>query len=294
MIRRVIVIGSSGQLGQEFKNNIQFNKQFHTLYYTKNECDITDYQETKKIIQDSRPNVVINCAAYTNVEKAETEQDLANNINNLAVENLAILSNKYNFTLIHFSTDYVFNQTIGRPFTESDTTNPINFYGLTKNNGEEKIVNISKKYFIFRISWVYGMYGKNFPKTIIDLTKKKSKLDVVNDQIGVPTSSIFILNTIIKILQEYRIHSSSYGIYNCTPIGACSWHDIASIILKKYKDEKNCICKNINPVSSDKYKTIAKRPKYSLLNSESLSTTFDIDIKKWDFYFDEFLADFHY
>ncbi len=183
---------------------------------------------------------------------------------------------------------------MGSPFKESDTKNPINFYGLTKNHGEEKIINIAEKYYIFRISWVYGIYGNNFPKTIIDLTKKKSQIDVVNDQIGAPTPTLFIVNTVQKILQEYEMHSTSFGIYNCTPSGECTWHDIASTILEKFKNEKNCICKKINPVSSNNFKTIAKRPKYSLLNSESVITTFDIDIKKWDFYFDNFLDNLSY
>lgn len=294
MPARIVVIGSSGQLGQEFENNFEFNQQFETLYYTKSQCNITDYDGTKKILKNSKPAIVINCAAYTNVEKSEIDQDAANNINNLAVENLAKLSNKYNFTLIHFSTDYVFNQSTGEPFKESDTKNPINFYGLTKHHGEEKIINIAKKYFIFRVTWVYGIYGNNFPKTIINLTKEKSKLNVVNDQIGVPTSTSFIVNTIIAIMHKYKIHSTSYGVYNCTPIGKCSWYDIASRILEKYKNEKKCICKKIHPVSSRQFKTIAKRPKYSVLNTESLVATFDINIKNWDFYFNDFLEKFDY
>lgn len=148
MIRKIVVIGSSGQLGQEFKNNIEFNKKFHTLPYSKDECDISNYQHIKEILQNSNPDVVINCAAYTNVDKAENEQDLANKINNLAVENLAKLSNELDFILIHFSTDYVFNKTIRKSFKESDAKNPINFYGITKDRGEEKIINFARKFFI--------------------------------------------------------------------------------------------------------------------------------------------------
>lgn len=294
MITKVVVIGSSGQLGLEFKNNAEFNQQFHTFYFSKSQCDITDYDKTEKILHSVKPCVVINCAAYTDVEQSEINQDIANNINNLAVEHLAKLSNKHEFTLVHFSTDYVFNKSTGRPFKESDKKNPINFYGYSKDQGEEKIIQIAKKYFIFRVTWVYGVYGNNFPKTIIDLTKKKYELNVVDDQIGAPTSTLFIVNSMIKILHEYKIHSTSFGIYNCTPTGRCSWHDIAERILEKYKNEKKCICKKINPVGSDEFKTIAKRPKYSLLDNESIISTFNTDIKSWDFYFDNFLEEFNY
>lgn len=294
MIRKIVVIGSSGQLGQEFKNNIEFHKKFHTLSYSKDECDISNYQHIKEILQNSNPDVVINCAAYTNVDKAENEQGLANKINNLAVENLAKLSNELDFIFIHFSTDYVFNKTVEKPFKESDVKNPINFYGITKDRGEEKIINFARKFFIFRISWVYGLYGQNFPKTIIRLIKNMNELNVVNDQIGVPTSTKFIVNGIKNILGKQEISQDDYGIYNFTPKGQCTWYDIALRVFKKYKNKKNCICKKIIPVSSDKFPTIAKRPIYSLLDNELIIRRFNIEINEWDVYFDDFLNEIDY
>ena len=294
MIRKIVVIGSSGQLGQEFKNNIEFNKKFHTLPFSKDECDISNYQHIREILQNANPDVVINCAAYTNVDKAENEQGLANKINNLAVENLAKLSNELDFIFIHFSTDYVFNKTIENPFKESDAKNPINFYGITKDRGEEKIINFARKFFIFRISWVYGLYGQNFPKTIIRLIKNMNELNVVNDQIGVPTSTKFIVNGITNILGKQEISQDDYGIYNFTPKGQCTWYDIALRVFKKYKNKKNCICKKIIPVSSDKFPTIAKRPIYSLLDNELIIRCFKIEINEWDVYFDDFLNEIDY
>ena len=194
--KKIIVIGSSGQLGKEFKNDYFFNDQFNTSYISRNECDITDHLGIEKIVKNSRPWVVINCAAYTNVDNAENEKTLANKVNNHAVENLAKLSNKYDFILIHFSTDYVFNQALGRPFKESDRKNPINYYGISKDKGEKKIINYAKKFFIFRVSWVYGLYGNNFPKTIIKLMKNRNELSVINDQVWAPTSTKFIVNSV--------------------------------------------------------------------------------------------------
>lgn len=289
MLNKIIVIGSNGQLGQEFKNDIEFNKQFHTVYYSKNKCDITNYQETKKILKSLRPDVVINCAAYTDVEKAENKKNLTNSVNNLAVENLAKLSNSLDYVFIHFSTDYVFNKSHGRPFKESDEKNPINFYGITKDKGEEKIINNTKRFFIFRISWVYGLYGSNFPKTIIKLIKNRDKLNVINDQIGAPTSTKFIVNSIKQILNKQQINETDFGIYNCTPKGQCTWYDIALRVLEKYKNEKDCICREIIPVSSDKFITIAERPSYSLLDNGLIVKKFNLKINDWSVYMDEFL-----
>ena len=164
MIKNIIVLGSSGQLGQEFTNHFSFNKSFKVNYFSKSECNISDYSNLENLIKIIDPCVVINCAAYTNVDKSETDKKIANIVNNLAVKNIAKLSKKYNFVLIHFSTDYVFNKFLGRPFLESDNKNPINYYGVTKHKGEENIIKYSKKFFIFRISWVYGIFGENFPK----------------------------------------------------------------------------------------------------------------------------------
>lgn len=293
MVKKIAIFGSSGQLGKEFKENYSFNTQFKTFYFSKSECNVLDHVGVEKILNQLKPDVVINCSAYTNVDGAEKDKELANNINNLAVENLAKLSNKIGFILIHFSTDYVFSKSLGRPFTETDKKNPVNYYGFTKHIGEEKIMNISKKYFIFRVSWLYGLFGNNFPKKIIHLTKSKIKLDVVNDQIGVPTSTLFVVDIVRCILSRPKYYDS-FGLYNMVPSGECSWNDMANIILEKYKLHKNCMCKKINPVSSDKFKTLAKRPSYSVLSNQSLIADFKISPHAWDLYFYDFLDSMEY
>ncbi len=291
---KVLVTGSNGQLGKEFKKNISFNSLFETNYCSKEECDISDFIKTEKILRTYKPNILINCAAYTNVDKAEIHKNEANIINNLAVENLAKLSKILNITLIHFSTDYVFGKCINRPFKENDKKNPINYYGMTKHLGEEKIINIAKKYFIFRVSWLYSIYGNNFPKTIMSLTKVKNELDVVNDQIGIPTSTTFVVAIVENILQNFQANHNLYGVYNCVPYGECSWNEIANKILDKNILDKKCVCKKINPVNSEKFNTIAKRPFYSVLNNESLISNFNLSLQNWEYYFDNFLNDIQY
>ncbi|MBT61499.1 MAG: dTDP-4-dehydrorhamnose reductase [Euryarchaeota archaeon] len=294
MIKNALIFGSNGQLGKEFKEDLKFNKLFNSSYYSKEECDITQDKNVEKILKKHKPCVVVNCAAYTNVDMAESQKKVANEINNIAVENLAKLSNKYNFILIHFSTDYVFNKDYGRPFLETDKKNPINFYGETKHLGEEKILKFSNKFFIFRVSWVYGKFGDNFPKKIIRLTKERSELNVVRDQIGVPTSTKFIVETISHILSNYEKSQKNFGIYNLTPNGESSWYKIALKIFDKFRNEKNCICNKINPVSSTQFKTTAFRPEYSLLCNTSLSRTFKIELSSWESSFNNFLNDIEY
>ena len=294
MIKNALIFGSNGQLGREFKENLEFNKLFNSTYFPKDECDITNDKTLEKILEQQKPCVVINCAAYTDVDMAESQKKTANAINNIAVENLAKLSNKYGFVLIHFSTDYVFNKGLGRPYLETDKKSPINFYGETKHLGEEKILKFCKSFFIFRVSWVYGKFGDNFPKKIIRLTKEKSELDVVRDQIGVPTSTKFIVEIVSHILTNYDQSQKNFGIYNLTPGGESSWYQIALKIFDKFRHEKECICNKINPVSSSQFKTTALRPKYSLLNNLSVSRTFNIDLLDWDLYFNNFLNDIEY
>jgi dTDP-4-dehydrorhamnose reductase len=288
MKKKIIILGASGQLGKEFKYNKEFIKSFSCSFYDRKEIDISKICELENIFKNECPHFVINCAAYTDVEKAESEKDKANSINNLSVKDLANLSKKYNFTIIHFSTDYVFSKLYGRPFTETDKKSPINIYGETKHLGEEQIVKFAEKFLIFRISWVYGEWGKNFPNTIISLSKSKKKIDVVSDQIGSPTSTLMIVCLIHKIISSPNLEKN-YGIYNLTPSGQCSWFDISELIHKRLRSKKSCKLETISPVNSDAFETIAKRPSYSVLDNSLIKKTFNLDIKDWSFYLNHFL-----
>ena len=210
-MNRILLLGAGGQLGKEINKNL--SKNYDILSLTKEDCDITNYSLIEEKIQLFKPRVVINAAAFTNVDDAENNESLADNINHLAVDNLARLSKNYKFVLIHFSTDYIFNHKISEPIREDEKEDPINVYGLTKYLGEKSVIRNMENFYILRISWVYGKYGKNFPKTILRLAKNKKELNIVDDQIGSPTPTSLISSVINKLLVLHLKGDNYFGIY---------------------------------------------------------------------------------
>jgi len=283
--KKIIVLGSNGQLGSEFKFDQNFNKTFDVISLDKSNCDILNFKETYKKISEFKPDYIINCAAYTKVDMAEINKDISNSINYIAVKNLAKISKILNSVLIHFSTDYVFDGSAKIPIKEDNLKKPINHYGFTKHLGEEAVVRSLSKFFIFRVSWVYGEYGTNFPKTMIELLKKRNEISVVNDQVGCPTPTTMIVNVIIKII-KMNDNSDQFGIFNLAPNGQCTWFDIADYISKNKYPSKPI---QINPVDSNFFKLDAERPKYSVLDNQKIIKTFDLRFKGWDEYLKTFL-----
>ena len=286
----IIVFGSNGQLGNRIEHYLQ-KSNLNCVFFTKKECDISDKKKLEKIYKKYKPAFVVNAAAYTDVDGAEKNFEQALSINFEAVSNLVNISNKFESVLIHFSTDYVFNSKNKIPIKENSEKNPINKYGVSKHLGEEIIINQAKKYFIFRISWVYSQNGKNFPNTIIDLALKEKTLHVVDDQLGVPTSVDFISKMLLKILLDDK-SNKKYGIYNLIPSGHTTWYELAIKIVKKIKkndNENNYKVNNIIPVKSNFFETTAKRPNYSVLDNTKLIKTFKINTYSWELYFDDFL-----
>lgn len=273
----VLVTGSNGQVGSELQ---MLNDEFLMLNYkcfftTSKELDITDFKAVENYIKTNDIKIIINCAAYTAVDKAETEQELCNKINHLAVKNLAMLSNEFSLKLIHISTDYVFDGTNFKPYTEDDTTNPQSVYGKTKLDGEKAILEYNlKNSIIIRTSWVYSYYGANFVKTMLRLGKEKESLGVIFDQVGTPTYAKDLAKTILDIVPQ--INSQKVEIYNYSNEGVLSWYDFAKEIMKMVK--LNC---QINPIETKEYQTPAKRPHYSLLNKNKIKETFNIEIPYW-------------
>ena len=290
---KALILGSSGQLGVEFSNNRDFINLFDAVFLSRKNVDITNIDNLELSIKKNKPEYVINCAAYTNVDKAEVDKDAANACNNIAVEYLAKLSNSYSFTLIHFSTDYIFSDITKKPIKENDPKNPVNFYGYTKLMGENAIVKNCLKYFIFRISWVYSVHGNNFPNTIVKLSREKESLNVISDQIGAPTPTYFIVSKIVNLLcrQDIALH---YGIYNLTPNGSTSWYEIANLIYASFNNNDQCLLKKIKPIKSSEYITNAKRPSYSVLDGTKYITTFNEDVCNWKHYFNNYLNKIKY
>lgn len=286
-MNRILLLGAGGQLGQEINKDLSKNHDILSL--TKKECDITNYSFVEEKIKLFKPKVIINAAAYTNVDDAENNESLADNINHLAVNKLARLSKDYRVVLIHFSTDYIFNHKINEPISEDEKEDPINVYGLTKYLGEKSIIRNMEDFYILRISWVYGKYGKNFPKTILKLAKNKKELNIVDDQIGSPTPTSLISSVINKLLVLHFKGENYFGIYNLSPNGSCSWYEIGNFILGHVKDKKNFKLKTINKISSKEFKSLAKRPKYSYLDNSKIQKVLNVNIHDWKYYLKDFI-----
>ena len=289
---KIIILGANGQLGKELAINLSLSANILAL--TKADCSITNYDLLEEKISTFNPDFIINAAAYTNVDAAENFFNIADEINNRAVRNLAELSNKYSFNFIHFSTDYIFNSKNEIPIAENNIKNPINKYGYSKLLGEESIIEIADNFIILRVSWVYGTYGNNFPKKILSLAKEKDVIDVVDDQTGSPTPTYLISNVVEKLIAKYKNQPCKNNIFHLSPEGSCSWFDVANYILNFIKSapKKNSYqLKKIKSVPSSNFKTPANRPKYSYLSNNNLKKFLDIEIESWDTYLNNFLTE---
>lgn len=266
----IIVTGSNGQLAKAFKNKLP-----NGLFLSKSECDITNYEQLDFLIKKHSPQVLINCAAYTKVDEAETDVELCYKVNKDGCLNLSKLSNKYDFTLIHISTDYVYSGNKCSPYSEEEVENQINEYGKSKKEGEDLVALHCKKYFIFRTSWLYYENENNFVNNIFKLMKKNKELKIVYDQVGTPTYAEDLANAILDVLRTEN-SNQLFGIYNFSNLGVTSWYDLAMEI----KITKKLDC-NIIPIRSSEYPTKAKRPPYSLLDTSKFTNAFQFEIPYW-------------
>ena len=270
----ILVTGASGQLGSELQ---AIAGQYDYVFHFKNskQLDITNYEFFKKFVDDHRINVIINCAAYTAVDKAESEPELANTINHLAVKHMAKLAKAQQIKLVHISTDYVFDGTNHKPYVESDQTNPQSVYGKTKLDGELAIQAVNPvNSIIIRTSWVYSKYGNNFVKTMLRLAETKDQLSVVADQIGSPTNAADLAKAILTVLPQ--IENNSPEIYHYSNEGVCSWYDFAKAIF-----EIKGITIKVNPISSSQYPTAATRPFFSAFDKFKIKERFQFEILHW-------------
>ena len=278
----ILVTGSNGQLGSEIKE--LSGNYFYSFFFTnRDNIDITSKDNIKSFCQENNINVIINCAAYTAVDIAESDIENADLINRKAVKKLARVSEELNIKLIHISTDYVFDGRNFKPYCEEFQTNPQGIYGKTKLDGENEMRDINpKNSIIIRTSWVYSSFGNNFVKTMLRLGKEKESLGVIFDQVGTPTYARDLAKTILDILP--KIENSKVEIYNYSNEGVLSWYDFAKEIMRMAKLD----CK-INPIETFQYPTPAKRPHYSLLNKSKIKSAFNIEIPYWKDSLDECL-----
>lgn len=273
-MNNILVTGSNGQLGSEIKE-LSSSYEGNYFFTCKDDLDITNKEAVKSFIEKNSINVIINCAAYTAVDKAEEDEVNADKINRKAVKKLALIAKEKNIKLIHISTDYVFDGKNYRPYNEAYQTNPQSVYGKTKLEGELEMIKINPKdSIIIRTSWVYSSYGNNFVKTMLRLGREKEELGVIFDQIGTPTYARDLTKAILDIIP--KIQNSKLNIYHYSNEGALSWYDFAKEILKMAKID----CK-INPIETYQYPTPATRPHYSLLNKSKIKNKFNITIPFW-------------
>ena len=270
---KVLVLGSNGQIGRCLKDQL-LKTNYLVTYSSREELDITNFFDSNSKIEKINPNIIINAAAYTNVDKAEEDTVNANLINNLAVENIANLCSKNGIVLIHISTDYIFDGYSVSPYLETDQANPLSFYGKSKLQGENAIVKSKCKSIILRTSWVYSEYGNNFVKTIIKLCNDLDSISVISDQTGCPTYAQDIAKAILNLLPLINKKISPFGIYNYCGDTSLSWYEFAMLIEKKYITTEKHI--EIIPISSDEYDSKASRPKFSLLNCFKYQDSFGL------------------
>lgn len=269
----VLVTGANGQLGNEMRLMAQ-NSSYHYIFTDVEELDITDFNAILQTVKEKEIQIIVNCAAYTNVDKAENDFDIANALNNIAVGRLANVAKAQNATLIHISTDYVFNGNNHIPYTEDDITDPIGVYGKTKLAGEETIKKVGCNYIILRTTWLYSKWGNNFVKTMQKLTLEKDSLSVIFDQIGSPTYAKDLAHAISLIIERNMLNQQ--GIYHYSNEGVCSWFDFAKEICEL--SGHNC---NITPIHSQEYPSKVTRPHYSVLDKTKFKETFGIPVPYW-------------
>ncbi len=271
----ILVTGSNGQLGSEIRSLAGAFSMFNFLFTDYTELDITDEAAIQKFFSENEINVCINCAAYTAVDKAETEKELAFLVNAKAVEYLAKACNSNGSKLIHISTDFIFDGILSRPVLEKDTPNPLSVYGSTKLAGEEFALQFSPDAIVLRTSWVYSSFGNNFVKTILRLCKEKPSLNIIYDQVGTPTYARDLAQAILQITAD-KNSLSQKGVFNFSNEGVCSWYDFAIAIRNLASLDTP-----IFPIESNQYPTPAIRPKYSVLNKQKFKTTFNQSIPYW-------------
>ncbi len=272
----ILVTGANGQLGNEMRIVTHASKDKYIFTDVK-ELDITDFEAVAQTVKANDIKVIVNCAAYTNVDKAEDDAHFAKLLNTNAVENLALAIKDNDGVLVHISTDYVFGGTQNnKPCTEEQEVNPTGVYGLTKLCGEEAIVKSGCHYVIIRTAWLYSEFGNNFVKTMLNLTATKPQIKVVFDQIGTPTYAYDLANVIFDVV-ENRKYESNDGIYHFSNEGVCSWFDFAKMIAE-YAGNTSC---DIKPCHSNEFPSKVVRPNYSVLDKTKIKDTFDVQIPYW-------------
>lgn len=272
-MKTILITGKDSQLAQCLKLIDHNYQNFHFIYTSSSELNITEQSAVQSFFQNNKIDYCINCAAYTDVDKAEEEPEFAKQVNTDGAKYLALACKESNTILIHISTDFVFDGKKGEPYIETDTTNPLNVYGKTKRDGENEVINHWKKHYIIRTSWLYSQFGSNFVKTMLKLSKEKKEIKVVNDQTGSPTFALDLATAILTIISSEK---QNFGIYHYSNKGETSWYGFATTIFTGIRRVVQ-----LNPALTGSYPSTAIRPRFSVLSSVKIEAVFDIKIPDW-------------
>jgi dTDP-4-dehydrorhamnose reductase len=287
----VVVTGANGQLGQAIQSISENYPHIDFIFCDTRTLNVTDLNTIKPIFKQFKPAYCINAAAYTAVDKAESEPEKAHSINVVGAQNIAEVCKEFDCVLLHISTDFVFDGTLSpraqsRGYSEDDPTNPLGVYGQTKLEGERAIQSTWEKHFIIRTSWLYSQFGSNFKKTMLRLASEKDSISVVNDQIGTPTNAVDLAECLIEIIghterslsaDNQQPTTDNFGTYHFSNEGHCSWYDFAKEIFKV-----NGVKVDLKPIPTTDFPTPAKRPKYSVLDKSKISRILGIQVKTWE------------
>lgn len=277
--KNILVTGANGQLGNELRRAIvNHEPNLNFIFTDVAELDITNLAAVEQFVQDNEIKYIVNCAAYTAVDKAEDDIELCYKINRDAVKNLGIAASNNKAKVIHVSTDYVFDGTGTRPYVETDPVSPKSVYGKSKQEGEAALMEACPESVIIRTAWLYSIFGNNFVKTMIRLGQERDSLNVVADQTGTPTNAADLAHAIVRILDYSEAHEFKSGIYHYSNEGVTTWYDFTVQI---HKDAGITTCK-VSPITTDQYPTRASRPQYSVLDKTKIKNAFSIEIPQWE------------
>lgn len=279
-MKKIMITGCNGQLGRAMNIALKDLQDIEIINTDVAELDITNIEKVQDFVKELKPEIIVNCAAYTAVDKAESDWDLAYKINAIGPRNLSIAATDMNAKLVHISTDYVFDGTATKPYVEFDAPNPQGAYGKTKLAGEKFVEQFANRYFIFRTAWLYGD-GKNFVKTMLRLSETNDAVKVVCDQVGSPTSAKELANAIVS-----QMFTDNYGLFHATCEGDCSWADFTKEIFRLANKKTQVI-----PITAAEYGAAAPRPAYSILDNYMLRLTSDYRFKDWHDAIEEYLKE---
>jgi dTDP-4-dehydrorhamnose reductase len=277
---KVVVTGAAGQLGQDVLLELE-RKGHQAIGTDRDQLDITNEGDVLAFISDVKPDVILHCAAYTNVDAAEEDEEAAYQVNGIGTKNLALAAKQIGAKILYISTDYVFNGTASEPYEVDQPTEPLGAYGRTKLAGEEFVQEILEKYFIVRTAWVFGAYGHNFVKTMLRLGKERGEVGVVHDQVGSPTYTVDLAKFMVELMETEK-----FGIYHATNSGVCSWYEFAVEIFNQAG-----LNVKVNPVTTEQFPRPAARPKYSVLSKNKIEQQGLTPLRDWKSALDAYLTE---